>query len=37
MLRTARVECDGPSYRLLLRNQAGVEIKVRTRRLALRP
>jgi hypothetical protein len=33
----ARVERDGPFYRLLLRSQAGAEIEVRMRRLALRP
>jgi hypothetical protein len=36
-LRPARVERDGLSYRLLLRGQAGAEIEVHTRRLALRP
>jgi hypothetical protein len=36
-LRPARVERDGLSYRLLLRSQAGAEIEVLTRRLALRP
>jgi hypothetical protein len=36
-LRPARVERDGLSYRLLLRSEAGTEIEVYTRRVALAP
>jgi hypothetical protein len=36
-LRPTRVERDGLSYRLLLRGEAGAEIEVYTRRVALAP
>jgi hypothetical protein len=36
-LRPARVQRDGLSYRLLLRSEAGDEIEVYTRRVALAP
>jgi hypothetical protein len=36
-LRPARVERDGPSYRVLLRSESGAEIEVHTRRVALAP
>jgi hypothetical protein len=36
-LRPARVERDGPSYRLLLRSEAGAVVEVYTRRVALAP
>jgi hypothetical protein len=36
-LRPARVERDGLSYRLLLRSEAGAEIEVHMRRVALAP
>jgi hypothetical protein len=36
-LRLARVECDGVSYRLTLRGEAGDEIEIFSRRVALAP
>jgi hypothetical protein len=36
-LRPARVERNGLSYRLLLRSEAGVDVEVYTRRVALAP
>ena len=36
-LRLARVECDGVSYRLTLRGDAGDEIEIFSRRVALAP
>lgn len=36
-LRLARVECDGISYRLILRGDAGDELEIFSRRVALAP
>jgi hypothetical protein len=36
-LRLARVECDGISYRLTLRGEAGDELEIFSRRVALAP